>query len=274
MRKIKTGKIKLENIKYIENSRLRAKSDVGDLMHDIEQRGLLENIGIRVSDNAIIFGNRRAAACVKLGWDEIDADFYEDVSDQDLLITNLAENIKRKNIGSIEIGRCCGILEEKGMSRAEIASKLGIPHSRVSSAIAAYTVTIGTPFEKLITFGAMGKHKIGLIPETLVWKIQESLTRAMPKNKISKEDWILLLDAAEQGKIQSHNISMLRAILMTYKDKTLEEALKILDESKIVYANLCLNREELVKAMRRVKIDNELMFIKQIIREYNEDLLF
>ncbi len=204
----------------------------------------------------------------------MDADFYEDVSDEDLMITNIAENIKRKQIGSIEIGRICEILEKKGMSRSEIASKLGLPHSRVASAIASYSVTVGTPFEKLVIFGALGKHKAGLIPESLIWKIQESLTRAMSGKKISQEDWTLLLNAIEQGKLQSHNVTVLRAILMTYKDKSLEDALQILDESKIVYANLCLNREELIKGMRSAKIDNELQFVKHIIKEYNEDLLF
>ena len=274
MRKIKSGKIKLKDIKHLENSRLRAKTDVSELMHDMAQRGQLQNIGIRVSDNAIIFGNRREVAGIKLGWDEMDADFFDDVSDENLMIANLAENIKRRQIGSIEIGRICGILEKKGMARSEVASKLVIPHSRVNSAIAAYNITVGTPFEKLVTFGAVGKHKVGLIPETLVWKIQESLTRAMPRNKISQEDWILLLDAIEQGELSSHNITMLRAILMTYKDMNLEDALKILGESKIVYASLCLNRAELVKDMRSAKIDNELEFVKHIIKEYNEDLLF
>ena len=274
MRKINSGKIKLKDIKHLENSRLRAKTDVSELMHDMEQRGQLENIGIRIKDNAIMYGNRREVAGIKLGWEEMDADFYEDVSDEDLMITNIAENIKRKQIGSIEIGRICGILMEKGMSRSEIASKLGLLRSRVASAIASYSVTVGTPFEKLVIFGALGKHKAGLIPESLVWKIQESLTRAMSGKKISQGDWTLLLNAIEQGKLQSHNVTVLRAILMTYKDKSLEDALQILDESKIVYANLCLNREELIKGMRSTKIDNELQFVKHIIKEYNEDLLF
>ncbi len=273
MRKVKSGKILLRDIKHLENSRLRAKTDVGELMHDIEQRGLLENIGVRTTDNALIFGNRRVAAFKKLGYSEIQADFFDDVSDEDLLIANLAENIKRKDIGSIEIGRICKILTEKGMTHSEISTKLGISKSRVDGSVTAYNVTVGTPFEKLVTFGVMGGHNKG-IPETLIWKIQNSLSRARRGNKLSKEDWTVLLDYIEQGKLTGYNVTMLRAILLTYRDMSLEDALKILDESKIVYAYLCLNRKELVKAMRKVKIDNEIEFVKHIIKEYNEDLLF
>ena len=272
MKKIRTGKVKLKDIKHIENSRLREKSDVGDLMHDIEQRGLLESIGIRIKDNAIIYGNRRVAAYKKLGYDEIDADFFDDVNDEDLLITNLAENIKRKDIGSVEIGRICRILTAKGMTHSEISVKLGITKSRVSSTITSYNATVGTPFESLVTFGVMGKRHKG-IPESIIWKIQDSLGRVWGR-KISKENWNILLNAVEKEKLNSKNLSILRAILMTYKDMSLEDALKILDESKIIYASLCLNREELVKAMRKVKIDSELEFIKYIVKEYNEDLLF
>ncbi len=42
MRKVKDENIRLADIKFTENSRLRGKDDVSDLMHDIEQHGLLE----------------------------------------------------------------------------------------------------------------------------------------------------------------------------------------------------------------------------------------
>ena len=272
MRKTKSGKISLVDIKHVENSRMREKSDVGDLMHDIEQRGLLESVGIRVSDNALIFGNRRVAAYEKLGYKEIDCDFFEDLNDNDLLIANLAENIKRKNIGSIEIGRVCKILQARGMTNSEISSKLDMAKSRIASSITAYNVTVGTPFEKLVTFGQIGKNAKG-IPESVIWKIQDSLSRVWG-GKISEENWAILLRAVEEKHLTSKNITMLRAILLTYRDKTLEEAFEILDESKIVYSYLCLNREELAKEMRKVKIDNEIEFIKHIIKEYSEDLMF
>ena len=141
MKKISSGKILLKNIKHIENSRLRDNDDVSDLMGDIEQRGLLERVGIRKQDNALIFGNRRVKAFEKLGYEDIECDYYEEMSDNDLLITNLAENLKRKNIGSIEIGRICKILQNNEMTNSEIAKKLDITKSRVDSAICAYTVT-------------------------------------------------------------------------------------------------------------------------------------
>ena len=173
MKRVKTELIKLSDINHIENSRLRDQDEVSDLMHDIEQRGLLENVGIRVTDNALIFGNRRVKAYEKLGYEAIMADFYDDLTDEDLLITNLAENIKRRNIGSLEIGRICKILSDRDMTATEISSKLGIKPSRVQSSISAYDVTIGTSFEKLIVY----KDKGSGIPESSIWKIQNALTK-------------------------------------------------------------------------------------------------
>jgi len=54
MKKINVGTIKLKDIKHIENSRMRNVDEVSDLMVDIEQRGLMQPVGIRVEDNALI----------------------------------------------------------------------------------------------------------------------------------------------------------------------------------------------------------------------------
>ena len=105
MKKIGNGIIKIKDIKFTENSRLREKTDVSDLMRDIEQHGLLEPIGIRKEDNAIIFGNRRTTAYKKIGYNTIDCIYFSSISDSDLMVLNIVENIKRKSIGSIEIGR-------------------------------------------------------------------------------------------------------------------------------------------------------------------------
>lgn len=271
MKKIESQKILIKDIKYIENSRMRGKSDVSDLMHDIEQNGLLSNIGIRKEDNAIIYGNRRALAFEKLGYKEIPCDIYEDVSDEDIIILNLVENIKRKQIGSIEIGRMCKILQDRGYTTSEISIKLDISKSRVQGSISAYNVTIGTPFESLVGFGK--SHKNRGISELLIWKIQNSLGRALGK-KITKNQWDLLLRACENGELNTKNLSVLRYILLSDKDKNIPRALAILDKTRVVYAYLSVNREEYDKAKAKAKISNDVEFINHIIKEYNEDLIF
>lgn len=269
MEKVENSVIKLKDIKHIENSRLREKDDVADLMHDIEQRGLLEPIGIRQQDNALIFGNRRVKAFEKLGFDEIECSIFKDVSDDELLLTNLVENIKRKSIGTIEIGRICKMLNKRGMTHSEIAERLGITKGRVRSCVACYNLTVGTPFENLIVYGKYSKAKG--IPENLIWKVQDSLRRT---RVLTKADWDTLLRAMELGEISSHNISVLRAILMTDKKISISNALAILDKSKVIYSYLNVNENVFLREKRKTKIDNDLEFVKHIIKQYNSDLLF
>lgn len=270
MKRIKTGKIKLKDIKHIENSRLRGQDDVGDLMHDIEQRGLLENIGIRLEDNALIFGNRRVKAYEKLDYTEIEADFYEDLTDEDLLITNLAENIKRKKIGSIEIGRIIKILQGKGLTNTEVSMKLGITLSRTQSAVSAYNITVNTPFEKLVVHGKMGREHKG-IPESLIWQVQNSLSRA---RRLTKNDWNQLLRVLETGELTSEKIGQLRKILLSSPQLPIVEALDVLGRCRVVHVWYHFNNNELCKAMRKEKCVTESEFIRLIMRKYNSDILF
>lgn len=272
MKKIKSGRIKIGNIKHIENSRMREKDDVSDLMQDIEQHGLLEPVGIRESDKALIFGNRRVKAYEKLGYEEIEADFFDDVSDEELLILNLSENIKRKKIGSIEIGRICNMLVERGMTSSEIAVKLGISKSRVRYCITAFKVTIGTPFETLIIEGRGGQAGKG-IADGLIWKTQTSLSRALGK-KITKQQWAILLRAMETGKLTTKTVSLLRGILMSTPDKDLNKALDVLDKAKIIYPVLAVNQEEWYKALRLKKISSDIEYIKYLINSDNDKILF
>jgi len=269
MNRVKTDLIKLKDIKHIENSRLRDQDEVSDLMHDIEQRGLLQNIGVRAEDNALIFGNRRVKAYEKLGYEEIMADFYDDMSDEDLLITNLAENIKRRDIGSIEIGRVCRMLNTKDMTNSEISSKLGISVSRVRSCIAAYEVTVGTAFEKLVIYGKAG-IKSG-ISESLIWKIQNSLSRA---RKLSREDWNQLLAALESKELTAELISQLRKVLVSSPSISISDALDVLRKCRIVHVFFSFDQKELNAQMKKDKFNNEIEFIKHIVRNYNKDLIF
>ena len=272
MKKVKTEEINLKDIKHIENSRLRDLDDVSDLMQDIEQRGLLENVAVRINDNALIFGNRRVRAFEKLGYTKILADFYDELSDEDLLITNIAENIKRKDIGSIEIGRICKILQKREMKVTEISIKLGIASSRVNSAIAAYNITLNTPFEKLVIFGSRGGrsgHKG--IPETLIWKIQNSLARA---RKLTKEDWVQLLNAIESGELTTEKISQLRKILLSSPKLSIIRALDILTRCRVVHIWYHFNEEELSKNMKKEKCNNEQEFVRLLVKKYNKELLF
>jgi len=272
MKKVKTEFIKLKKIKHIENSRLRDKDDVAELMADIEQRGLMQPIGVRLSDNALIYGNRRVKAYEKLGYDKIQAEFYDDLDDDDLLIANVVENIQRKSIGSIEIGRICKMLMERGYTKSEIAQKLCVTKNRVQSAVGAYNVAANTPFADLIVHNVFGNssYRKG-IPESVIWKIQNSLSRA---KRLTKSDWNIILKAVENGELITQNISTLRKILMTDNTMPISKALDIMKKCQTVSISLNFNRTALYKHIRKEKMDSPQEFVNHIIKKYDKELLF
>jgi len=272
MRKIKSGTIKLSEIKYLENSRLRENDDVSVLMTDIEQRGLLEPVGIRLKDNALVFGNRRVNAFKKLGYTEIDAVFYDDMSDEELFLANISENIKRKSIGNFEVGRMCDLLTKKNMTKLEIAETLNMTIRKISSLILAYKVTEGTPFWKLITSGDRRKHLEG-IPESLIWKIHNSIPRALG-HPLTKNEWNILLEALNNNEITSEHITKLRQVLFANKGMTIENALILLKKCSILHVFFSVDSERLATLMEEEKATNTIEFIKNIIRKYDKRLIF
>lgn len=267
MQKIKECKIKVKDIKHVENSRFRSLTDVSDLQHDIENRGLLQPVGIRQSDNALIFGNRRVKAFENLGYEEIPAIIFDDIDDEELLVVNVVENIKRKNISAIEIGRICKILQDKNMTMLEIAKKLDIPESRVKSLILTYEHTIGTPYEKLVTLG--GRQK-GITP-SIVHDIQVSLTQARP---LTKADWHVILKAVVEGKLNTRKIVALKKVMMMNKDLTVDRCIDVLDNCKVIELSLLIDIIELNTCMQSARYENETEYLKSLIRKENKRLLF
>lgn len=269
MEKVKTGTIPLKKIKHIENSRMRKNNDVSDLMEDIKRRGLLQNVGIRMSDNALIYGNRRVRAYQNLGYKEIECDFYADMDDDDLLATNVVENIKRRNIGSVELGRVCNIYREKGMTNSEIASKLDISVSRVRSSITSYTVTIGTPFEDLIVYNKAINAKG--IPESFVWKVQNSLSRV---RKMTKKDWNVILREAEKGNIHIEHVSQLKKVLAYDNKMSMDKAIELMKKCLIISAHVKFNENVLNKELSKQKLNTPNELINYALKQLNKDLLF
>jgi Glu-tRNA(Gln) amidotransferase subunit E-like FAD-binding protein len=156
------------------------------------------------------------------------------------------------------------------MTNTEIAQKLGISKNRVEGSISAYTITKGTKFEEIVNYGNIGAGRKG-IPETLIWKIQNSLSRA---RKLTDADWELLLKKVEEGKINTEHVSELRKILMSDKSLTLKEALDLLGKCRIIAVFFHCNETALNRLMKEEKFNSETEFIKHIVKSYDKDLIF
>jgi len=82
----------------------RRREDFGDLaslVTSIQEHGLIQPIVID-SRNRLVAGMRRLAACKLLEWTEIDVRQYGELTDQELRILELEENLRRKDLSAYE----------------------------------------------------------------------------------------------------------------------------------------------------------------------------
>lgn len=82
----------------------RVREDYGDiesLANSIKEHGLLHPIVVD-SDYNLIAGCRRLLACERIGMKEIEAKVLEDISEKELRVLELEENIRRKDLNEVE----------------------------------------------------------------------------------------------------------------------------------------------------------------------------
>lgn len=126
MSRIKIEDVQINSIKIIENIRTNANdSNIKDLMSSIKQHGLEQPIKVGLTksgDYMLIFGQRRLIACRKLGHKTIPAQVVNEPDMKEFLISNITENLQRKDNSPSELGRLCVMLKERyEMSNDEIS---------------------------------------------------------------------------------------------------------------------------------------------------------
>lgn len=140
--KIEITRMPLNKIKLGRNSRAGIdKTELEGLMESIKQVGLLQPIGVVKNGTGynIAYGNRRFLACSKLGMSHIPAIIHTSTKTADIDIKNLAENVQRKNISLTEVGRYVHLLKGEGMTKSEIAIRLGVAVGYVTTCEVAYS---------------------------------------------------------------------------------------------------------------------------------------
>lgn len=92
--------IKINSIKI--GQRVRDQyGDMESLANSIKEHGLLHPIVVD-SDYNLIAGGRRLLACERIGMKEIEAKVLEDISERELRVLELEENIRRKDLTELE----------------------------------------------------------------------------------------------------------------------------------------------------------------------------
>ena len=108
-----------------------------ELAQSIKENGVIQPIIVRQSPvigYEILAGERRYRASLLAGLRYIPA-VVKQLSDQEMMVQSIIENLQRENLNPIEEARAYESLVEKGFTHAEIADKMGKSRPYISNSI-------------------------------------------------------------------------------------------------------------------------------------------
>ena len=108
-----------------------------ELAQSIKENGVIQPIIVRKSPvigYEILAGERRYRASLLAGLTSIPA-VVKQLSDQEMMVQSIIENLQRENLNPIEEARAYESLVEKGFTHAEIADKMGKSRPYISNSI-------------------------------------------------------------------------------------------------------------------------------------------
>ena len=108
-----------------------------ELAQSIKENGVIQPIIVRQSPvigYEILAGERRYRASLLAGLRSIPA-VVKQLSDQEMMIQSIIENLQRENLNPIEEARAYESLVEKGFTHAEIADKMSKSRPYISNSI-------------------------------------------------------------------------------------------------------------------------------------------
>lgn len=113
------------------------REKLDELAQSIKENGLIQPIIVRQSPvigYEILAGERRYRASLLAGLRSIPA-VVKQLSDQEMMVQSIIENLQRENLNPIEEARAYESLVEKGFTHAEIADKIGKSRPYISNSI-------------------------------------------------------------------------------------------------------------------------------------------
>ena len=267
---------KIHRHQNVRVSPLSKKEEVASLMASIKQFELFHPIhvtkdGPGVDTYSIVLGNRRLVACKKLGWKTIPAFVHYDIMEyKEFLLRNTSENLERKNVAELELGRIFDELNtapEVKMEPSEIAAKFSLPITRVNRAIKLYH-KVPEKYRDIITYmpdgGRLGKNKkYSEIPAHTALKIV-NITEKRGLGKYKDDLWTLSSKDGFTGK--DFNI----IALLLNRNCTLDEALQTLDSCKIVSMKIIVNKKSFERLIQKYKMPAYQLFAKIISGSIND----
>lgn len=119
-----------------------SKEKIEELAQSIKENGLIQPIIVRQSPVVgyeILAGERRYRASIAAGLSEIPV-IIKKLSDQDMMIHSIIENLQREDLNPIEEAKAYQSLIDKGYTHADIAEKMGKSRPYITNLVRLLTL--------------------------------------------------------------------------------------------------------------------------------------
>jgi len=199
-----------------------SEEELKELAESIKEFGVLQPIIIREKDGKyeIVAGERRWRAAKMAGLNRIPA-VVKEVSDEEMMILSLVENLQREDLNPVERARAIRILkEEMGLTDEEISRYLGKSRSAITNILRI----LNLPLE-VLNMLAEGKISEGHARVLLRLKDKEEIVnwaRRIVEENLSVRDLENLISPSQERK----DTEVLKNLALRFKEKGLNARVK------------------------------------------------
>ena len=192
---------KIVQIKDIQKNPYQPRKEfseekIQELAQSIKENGLIQPIIVRKSPvlgYEILAGERRYRASIVAGLSEVPV-IVKQLSDQDMVLHSIIENLQRENLNPIEEAKAYQSLIDKGFTHTEIAEKMGKSRPYITN---------------LVRLLGLPKH---ILTEVESGKLSQAHARLLIQLSSDKQDKLL-------NRIQTENLSVRQVEQILQKTK-------------------------------------------------------
>ena len=192
---------KIVQIKDIQKNPYQPRKEfseekIQELAHSIKENGLIQPIIVRKSPvlgYEILAGERRYRASIAAGLSEVPV-IVKQLSDQDMMLHSIIENLQRENLNPIEEAKAYQSLIDKGFTHTEIAEKMGKSRPYITN---------------LVRLLGLPKH---ILTEVESGKLSQAHARLLIQLSSDRQDKLL-------NRIQTENLSVRQVEQILQKTK-------------------------------------------------------
>ena len=192
---------KIVQIKDIQKNPYQPRKEfseekIQELAQSIKENGLIQPIIVRKSPvlgYEILAGERRYRASSAAGLSEVPV-IVKQLSDQDMMLHSIIENLQRENLNPIEEAKAYQSLIDKGFTHTEIAEKMGKSRPYITN---------------LVRLLGLPKH---ILTEVESGRLSQAHARLLIQLSSDKQDKLL-------NRIQTENLSVRQVEQILQKTK-------------------------------------------------------